>query len=157
MSLTRDLEGGLRVTALEITHAGNSMTYAPAVGAGGVRRMKCRFIIAVFPLVLAVAGRASAAGEDGPVDFHSEVVPLLTRYGCNAGACHGKALGQNGFKLSLLGFDPQSDYEQIVRASRGRRVFPAAPDHSLLLLKPMGRLPHGGGVRLDPDGRAYAL
>src|SRR5262249_24806969 len=87
--------------------------------------------------------------------FAHEIVPLLTRFGCNAGGCHGKASGQNGFKLSLFGFDPTLDYEAIVREDRGRRVFPADPERSLLLLKPAGPAPHGGGRLLDPAGEAY--
>src|SRR5262249_20571422 len=76
---------------------------------------------------------------------------LFTRHGCNAGGCHGKASGQNGFKLSLFGFDPAFDYNAIVKEARGRRVFPGSPDNSLLLTKPSGRAPHGGGRRLRPD------
>lgn len=91
-----------------------------------------------------------------PVDFAADVVPLLARYGCNAGGCHGKASGQNGFKLSLFGFDARADYEQIVQQARGRRVSPAAPDNSLLLAKAAGIVPHGGGTRWDPDGESYA-
>lgn len=83
--------------------------------------------------------------------------PILTRYGCNAGACHGKARGQNGFQLSLFGFDPAFDLDEIVHDARGRRVFPAAPEQSLLLLKPTGRVPHGGGRRLDPAGEPYRV
>jgi hypothetical protein len=93
--------------------------------------------------------------ENRPLDFANDIVPLLTRYGCNAGGCHGKASGQNGFKLSLFGFDPAFDYSAIVKEARGRRVFPAAPDSSLLLAKPSGRAPHGGGRRIVPDGEAY--
>jgi hypothetical protein len=93
--------------------------------------------------------------ETRPVDFGNDVVPLLTRHGCNAGGCHGKASGQNGFKLSLFGFDRAFDYNAIVKEARGRRVFPAAPDASLLLAKPTGRVPHGGGKRLSPDSDAY--
>jgi hypothetical protein len=92
-----------------------------------------------------------------PVDFANDIVPLLSRYGCNAGGCHGKASGQNGFKLSLFGFDPAFDYNAIVKEARGRRVFPAAPDHSLLLTKPTGRAPHGGGKRFAPDSEAYLV
>src|SRR5207244_2083492 len=58
------------------------------------------------------------------IDFSTEIVPLMTRFGCNAGGCHGKASGQNGFKLSLFGFDPRFDYQAIVTEARGRRVFP---------------------------------
>ena len=71
-----------------------------------------------------VAGIASGRA----VDFKTELVPLLSRLGCNAGGCHGKASGQNGFKLSLFGFDATFDYEAIAKEARGRRVFPAAPD-----------------------------
>ncbi|HEX7378041.1 MAG TPA: DUF1549 and DUF1553 domain-containing protein [Pirellulales bacterium] len=91
------------------------------------------------------------------IDFANDVAPVLSRYGCNAGGCHGKASGQNGFKLSLFGFDPAFDYDAIVRAARGRRVFPAAPRQSLLLLKATGAVPHGGGERLAPAGEAYQL
>jgi hypothetical protein len=93
--------------------------------------------------------------EGRPLHFANDIVPLLTRHGCNAGGCHGRASGQNGFKLSLIGFDPAFDYSALVHEARGRRVFPASPDNSLVLLKAAGRLPHGGGKRLDPDGEDY--
>lgn len=91
------------------------------------------------------------------IDFASEIVPLLSRYGCNAGGCHGKATGQNGFKLSLFGFDPAFDYDAIALASRGRRIFPASPDDSLLLQKATNALPHGGGERLERESEPYQL
>src|SRR5262249_37771340 len=71
--------------------------------------------------------------------------------------CHGKASGQNGFKLSLLGFEPTEDYEYLVKEGRGRRLFPAAPDRSLLLLKGINSMPHGGGMRLQHDSHEYKL
>ena len=86
-----------------------------------------------------------------PVNFANQVVPIFTKLGCNSGGCHGKASGQNGFKLSLLGFEPQEDYEHLVKEGRGRRLFPAAPERSLLLLKATGAVPHGGGTRLEAD------
>jgi hypothetical protein len=92
-----------------------------------------------------------------PVSFELDVQPVLTRAGCNMGACHGKARGQNGFPLSLLGFDADFDYDAIVREARGRRVFPVAPAHSLFLTKPTGQMPHGGGKRLDPKDVNYQL
>jgi hypothetical protein len=82
---------------------------------------------------------------------------LLTRYGCNSGGCHGKASGQNGFKLSLFGFDSQADYEEIVDRARGRRVNVATPEQSLLLLKSIGAVPHGGGTRFSPSSQAYEV
>ncbi|MFN0126835.1 MAG: DUF1549 domain-containing protein [Verrucomicrobiales bacterium] len=81
--------------------------------------------------------------------FTHDIVPVLTKYGCNGGGCHGKSEGQNGFKLSLLGFEPEEDYEHLVHEARGRRLFPAAPENSLLLLKGTGEMPHGGGARLQ--------
>ena len=61
-----------------------------------------------------------AIESSSPVYFQTDVVPLLTRHGCNSGGCHGKATGQNGFRLSLLGFEPEFDYESIVQLARGR-------------------------------------
>jgi len=90
-------------------------------------------------------------GEDQPVSFVADVVPLFTKHGCNSGSCHGKASGQNGFRLSLLGFEPARDFESLVREGRGRRVFPAAPGASLLLRKPTAQLSHGGGRRFPVD------
>jgi hypothetical protein len=96
------------------------------------------------------------ANPDRSLHFANEIVPLLTRYGCNAGGCHGKASGQNGFKLSLFGFDPDFDYNALVNEARGRRLFPAAPRQSLLLLKATGQVAHGGGKRIAGDSEAYA-
>lgn len=92
-----------------------------------------------------------------PINFANQVVPIFTKAGCNAGGCHGKARGQNGFRLSLLGFEPAEDFEHIVKEARGRRVFPAAPENSLLLLKGANIVPHGGGKRLEPDSDDYRL
>src|SRR5207247_5423873 len=92
-----------------------------------------------------------------PVNFPNQIVPIFTNPGCNAGGCHGKSSGQNGFRLSLLGFEPAEDYEHLVKEARGRRLFPASPENSLLLLKATATLPHGGGKRLDQDSDDYKL
>lgn len=89
------------------------------------------------------------------INFPNEVVPLFTKFGCNGGGCHGKSGGQNGFRLSLLGFEPMEDYDYLIKEARGRRVFPAAPHNSLLLLKGIGELPHGGGERLKKESPEY--
>jgi hypothetical protein len=86
------------------------------------------------------------------VSFELDVQPILTARGCNQGACHGKSRGQNGFQLSLLAFDPDFDHAALTQQARGRRVFLAAPQRSLLLLKATAALPHGGGQRLEPGG-----
>ncbi len=92
-----------------------------------------------------------------PVNFPNQIVPVFTKLGCNSGGCHGKASGQNGFKLSLLGFEPPEDYEYLVKEAQGRRLFPAAPSRSLLLLKATNSVPHGGGQRLEPESYEYRL
>ena len=94
---------------------------------------------------------------DVPVNFPNQVVPVFTKYACNGGGCHGKSGGQNGFRLSLLGFEPTEDYEYLVKEGKMRRLFPAAPDRSLLLQKATAVLPHGGGHRIDADSPAYRL
>lgn len=91
------------------------------------------------------------------VSFVNEVIPVLTKAGCNMGACHGKQNGQNGFSLSLLGFDAEMDYDALVKEGRGRRVFPAAPEQSLLLRKGTGQVAHGGGARMDAKTPEYAI
>jgi hypothetical protein len=108
----------------------------------------------ILPLLLAAP--AFAADTLRPLNFANDIVPILTKGGCNSGGCHGKAGGQNGFKLSLLGFEPQEDYEHIVKEARGRRLFPAAPQQSLLLTKGTAQTPHGGGKKLDPASEDYA-
>lgn len=91
------------------------------------------------------------------INFADEIVPIFTKAGCNAGGCHGKSGGQNGFRLSLLGFYPSEDYEWLVKEHRGRRVFQASPEFSLLLTKPLNRVPHGGGRRIDEGSYEYQL
>ncbi|MCY2983401.1 MAG: DUF1553 domain-containing protein [Planctomycetota bacterium] len=89
--------------------------------------------------------------------FELDIQPILTARGCNSGPCHGKARGQNGFALSLLGFDANMDYEAIVKNSRGRRLSVASPTESLLLNKAIGKEPHGGGIRFSETDEDYRL
>ena len=105
--------------------------------------------------VATVAVVVSDFANSRPVHFVGEVVPILSKHGCNAGGCHGKASGQNGFRLSLLGFDPKADYESLVKEGRGRRVFPPAPPASLVLKKPTAQIPHGGGKKFAIGSPEY--
>jgi Protein of unknown function (DUF1553)/Protein of unknown function (DUF1549) len=89
--------------------------------------------------------------------FELDIQPILTARGCNAGACHGKARGQNGFALSLLGFDADTDYKAMVLESRGRRLSFVNPPESLILAKATGQIPHGGGVRFAKVDQDYQL
>ncbi|QDU31417.1 Bacterial Ig-like domain (group 2) [Anatilimnocola aggregata] len=95
------------------------------------------------------------ADEHRALNFENDIVPILGKFACNASGCHGKAEGQNGFKLSVFGFDPPADYRALTQEARGRRVFPAAPERSLLLRKASGGAPHGGGIRITPDRPEY--
>ncbi|HAA51816.1 MAG TPA: S-layer protein [Planctomycetaceae bacterium] len=101
--------------------------------------------------------KVEGVSQQIPINFKNQIVPIFTKLGCNSGGCHGKASGQNGFKLSLLGFYPEDDYEFLVKEGRGRRLFPSAPGDSLLLQKAVGRSPHGGGKRMDVDSHEYRL
>ncbi len=94
---------------------------------------------------------------DLPINFTNQIVPIFTKLGCNSGGCHGKSGGQNGFALSLLGFVPEFDFQTLLKEDRGRRLLPAAPDSSLLLLKASGTMAHGGGKRLDAGSDEYKL
>lgn len=89
--------------------------------------------------------------------FRNHVQPVLARAGCSSGACHGAAAGQNGLKLSLRGYDDEGDYRAITRHANGRRVVPADPGRSLLLLKATGTVPHKGGVRFEVDSAEYRV
>jgi WD40 repeat protein len=100
---------------------------------------------------------AKAPLSEKPINFVNDVMPLISRAGCNAGACHAKPAGQAGFKLSVFAYDPKSDYRAIVKDARSRRIFAAAPQESLLLLKPTMTLEHGGGLRLKHDSDAYRV
>lgn len=95
------------------------------------------------------ATRPTAEARAVP-SFVNDVVPALTRLGCNSGGCHGKLSGQGGFKLSLRGYAPELDYVAITRDARGRRIAKSQPRESLLLSKPLMRVPHKGGRRLTP-------
>lgn len=97
------------------------------------------------------------SGTPQAINFANQIVPLFTRHGCNGGGCHGKSGGQNDFRLSLLGYEPWNDYEYLTRETRGRRISPAAPEHSLLLTKATGETPHGGGARIDLGSYDYRM
>lgn len=105
--------------------------------------------------MLLIFGLSVPTAVAQPVSFELEVQPILAARGCSTGPCHGKQRGQNGFQLSLLGFDSNFDYNAIARDARGRRVFPTSPRESLLLMKATGELPHGGGRKLSEESAEY--
>ncbi len=122
-----------------------------------VRRM---FRFSMMAFVLCAGGASQWAWGERPyeaIDFDTQVVPILTRYGCNAGACHGAAIGRGGFKLSLFGSRAADDQLAIVQELEGRRVNLYQPQQSLLLRKATETMEHGGGERFDDASPAYAL
>lgn len=128
-----------------------------------MKRASCRFrhlflnLSRLILLFMALNSTASIRADERFISFNNDVVPILTKAGCNAGVCHAKAGGgQNGFQLSLLGFEPAEDYEHIVYESRGRRLLFGNPSQSLLLLKASGQVNHGGGNRLPKTSEGYA-
>jgi hypothetical protein len=102
-------------------------------------------------LLISLPVAEAPAADSAAVDFDTQIVPVLTRFGCNSGACHGAAAGRGGFRLSLYGSNPEFDHESIAFDLKGRRVNTAHPEESLVLLKPTESLNHGGGERFDLD------
>ena len=98
-----------------------------------------------------VTGSAATA----PLRFRNDVLPVLTRAGCNTGKCHGAASGKDGFRLSLFGYDPQGDHYRLTREMSGRRINLVTPEECLLVTKAVGSVPHTGGQRLELDSDHY--
>ena len=98
----------------------------------------------------------AGSAPDTP-SFRNDVLPVLSKSGCNSGPCHGALAGKNGFKLSLRGYDPDADYRALTRVALGRRVVKTAPAHSLILLKPTATIPHGGGRRFRVGSTQYQI
>lgn len=121
--------------------------------AAGHGRLSARWNGAEASVPLVVAGIEPRTATS----FANDVVPHLTRQGCNSGACHGAASGKNGFRLSLFGYDPTLDHRSLTRELRGRRADPSRPEHSLVLTKPSGGVAHKGGTRFDEDSEAYRV
>jgi hypothetical protein len=99
--------------------------------------------------------RVTNMKDAGPPNFRNDVMPILTRAGCNSGACHGALAGKGGLKLSLRGYDPEADHFVLTRQASARRVDRSEPAKSLFLLKPTRTMPHGGGTRIERDSWQY--
>lgn len=101
----------------------------------------------------------SVSGQKQPEawSFNRHILPVMAKAGCNQGACHGALAGKGGFRLSLRGYDPESDHYNITREALGRRIERLAPERSLILTKPTMAVRHKGGKRLDPHSREYQI
>ncbi len=164
-----DLDHGLVVTAfdaeghrMDVTRKAQFSSSAPqvvAVDAGG----HCRALadgaaeieVGYEGQSVKVPVSAAETGKAAIPSFKQDVLPILTKTGCNNGACHGKLVGQNGFRLSLRGYAPEWDYDWITKEVNGRRINPAFPEASLLVEKPAGGVLHEGGPRFKPGSRFW--
>src|SRR5262245_60108068 len=101
----------------------------------------------------------TVSGMEKPFDwsFRNHIQPVLAKNGCSSGACHGAAAGQNGFKLSLRGYDDEGDYLALTSGALGCRIVPSDPGRSLMLLKPTGAVPHKGGKKFEVDSLDYRI
>lgn len=118
---------------------------------------KCELVITVGKLSVKVPVEVSGQSQPDPVRFQTETLAVLTKHGCNSGSCHGSPQGKGGFSLSLFGYDPAIDAESIVRGGLNRRVDAFTPGESLLLKKPLMRVPHVGGKRLNKSDPGYQI
>jgi hypothetical protein len=104
---------------------------------------------------LTVPVTVESAKVERPISFRLDVIPALTKSGCNAGACHGSSRGKDGFRLSLFGYDPDGDYHRLTREQIGRRINLAIPEESLMIEKGLGAVPHTGGERFKKGDEIY--
>src|SRR5262245_10225281 len=111
----------------------------------------------LLTLILAPTTSVFAGAPQPTPNFRNDVIPVLTRIGCNSGACHGALAGKGGLKLSLRGYAPAEDHFVLTRQANARRVNLLEPAKSLMLLKPTMALPHGGGQRVEVDSPEYRI
>ena len=164
-----DDEHGVLVTAftpsgesLDVTKQASFTSKQPrivAVSDAGICRAQSDGRAEVWVTFGGKAARITVTISNAPVhstpSFRQDVLPVLTRAGCNAGACHGKLAGQNNFKLSLRAFAPEWDIDWLSKEVHSRRINYAFPEESLIIQKPLGRVPHEGGVRFGEGSRYH--
>ncbi len=158
--VTAQLEDGDKIDVTRAVEPAVSDDLA-AVSATGVVRPKAdgqgQITFAVADKTIVVPLKVTAATADYTASFVRDVMPAMSKMGCNAGTCHGSLNGKNGFKLSLRGYDPTFDHRALTDDVAARRINRAAPDQSLMLLKPSGVIPHVGGVLTEPGQPYYEL
>lgn len=148
--VTRDVTAESSVSVADKSIAGlSSASLAPMADGRTELRVKFKGRSVVVPVTVVRAKVADA------ISFTKDVMPVLTKAGCNSGGCHGASRGKDGFRLSLFGYDPEGDYFRLTRESIGRRVNLALPEESTLLEKAIGGVPHTGGERFKADSPLY--
>jgi hypothetical protein len=149
----QDLSGDVKYTVID----GKTVRVTPSGRVVPQVNGKTEIVASFGDKSIRVPVFAAAIDQDLPINFGNQIVPVFTKLSCNSGGCHGKASGQNGFKLSLLGFEPETDFTALVKEARGRRLQLASPEHSLLLEKAAGTIAHGGGKKMEKDSDEYKL
>lgn len=147
---TRDVSASAKITILKPELASLKGTTVRPLADGETKiRIHFRGQKKEIPLTI------KDATQERPISFQQDIVPTLTAAGCNTGSCHGSARGQDGFMLSLFGYDPKGDHHRITRQQLGRRINLALPEESLLLTKATGTVPHTGGKIFDQQHPYY--
>jgi len=147
---TRDVTGEAAFTVADgaVAEVANA-TVKPLADGRTVLKVKVQGQAVEVPIVI------EHAKDDRRTSFKLDVIPALTKAGCNSGACHGASRGKDGFRLSLFGYDPDGDYLRLTREQIGRRLNFAIPDESLMLEKGLGLVTHTGGERWTKDSPLY--
>ncbi len=140
-----------KVESPAIVEASETGLIRPKAEGKGVIRASLQGIVTTIPV------EVSGQKKVFKTSFVRDVMPVMTRLGCNAGTCHGGAKGKNGFKLSLRGYDPLFDHRALTDDLEGRRFNRASPENSLMLLKTTGAIPHEGGVLMTPGDPYYKI
>lgn len=139
------------VSAPKFLTVSNRGVVRPVSDGGGVLKVSLQGNTATIPI------KVSGQKEQYQVSYTQDVMPTMSKLGCNAGTCHGAQKGKNGFKLSLRGYDPEFDYRALTDDLEGRRFNRASPENSLMLLKTTGAIPHEGGVLMNPEEPYYKM
>ncbi|MBI3469379.1 MAG: hypothetical protein HY000_40775, partial [Planctomycetes bacterium] len=158
--LTAELAGGERVDVTRIAELAEASAAVDVSDRRLIRvktdgQAELKFTVAGQTVIVPV--KVTGQSQDYAASFVREVMPAMSKLGCNAGTCHGSANGKNGFKLSLRGYDPAFDYQALTDDLGGRRFNRSAPDQSLMLLKACGGVPHVGGLLTKPGEPYYEL
>lgn len=157
--VTAELDSGeaIDVTRIATIHAEGVARVSPTGVVRPIGDGAAKLTIALGGKSAAIPVTATGTQSQPAVSFVRDVQPALSKMGCNAGTCHGAAQGKVGFKLSLRGYDPLFDHRALTDDLEGRRFNRAAPERSLMLMKPAGAVPHVGGVLCSPGEPYYEL
>jgi WD40 repeat protein/mono/diheme cytochrome c family protein len=154
---TIDVTRACRFETPEFIHATDSGLLWPIGDGEGSVTVKLGEHQASVSLTVSGVDSGDQGQPSGDVDYIRDVTPVLSRLGCNQGTCHGAQKGKNGFRLSLRGYDPIFDIRALTDDLAARRINPAAPTESLMLRKPLGEIPHEGGVLMDAHDPYFAI